>query len=267
MADDNERSTGEGQEIDIDELLAAVGSDGDPDGPVGEGRAAVDSGPAEGGRARSRALRSRLAGLAALLLGLVGVLVSVVLAILFIVAGFRASSTVERLLAPLVSAVERVETRIDQADDAVDRDGLAAERVPELRARAEGLADVAATADDLLDGIRDHPIYRRLPADLGPLGGAVDDFVAGAERVDATVASTGDGRALSASDAAVVAAELNDLQAGVGAIEKSIEDASGSLRRWIRLGSFAGFLGSLWSAWAQWCLMRRGLLGARGRAL
>ncbi|MEM9133706.1 MAG: hypothetical protein AAF962_15220 [Actinomycetota bacterium] len=209
-------------------------------------------------------LPKRGLGLLALVLGAIGVAASIVIGVLVVWAGIRASSTVERLTEPLLENVDRIDARIDQADDAVDRDGIAADRMPELVARAEGLTDVTTAAQELAENLEEHPVYGWLPADLDPLLDIVDDFAGRAATVQELVESNEDDRPLPASVATEVTEEINSLQDEVDQVGDTIEGAADSLRRWIRIGSVIGLLLSIWSGWAQYCLARRGLRGLRG---
>lgn len=207
----------------------------------------------------------RLAGLLALVLGVVGVGASIVVGALILWAGITASSTVDEMVAPLAETIERVETRIDQADDAVDRDGIDADRMPELRARAEGLADVGIALQGLAVAITEHPVYGRLPADLAGLGAATDDLAGRTGRINELVSGTTDGRALPARTASEVTDELNTLQDDMTDLGDTLDDAAGSLKSWLRIGSLLGVVAAAWSGWAQVSLIRRGLRGLRGQ--
>ncbi len=217
--------------------------------------------------ARASSFAGRAAGLIALVLGVVGVAASFTIGVLVVWAGVRASSTVNRLTEPLLENLDRIEARIDQADDAVDRDGIGAERMPELVARAEGLSDVTATAQELTENLEDHPVYGWLPADLAPLMDTVDEYADRAANVQGLVEANDEDRPLSAAVATEVVEELNAMQAGVTNVGDTIESAGDSLRRWIRIGSVIGLLVSIWSGWAQYCLARRGLRGVRAQTI
>ncbi|MEL7155819.1 MAG: hypothetical protein AAFN30_04385 [Actinomycetota bacterium] len=227
--------------------------------------AETGSTPERPGGDRRSVLGRRIAGLLALVLGAVGLLASIVVGALVLWAGVTASSTIDDLVAPLIDTVERAETRIDQADDAVDRDGIDADRMPELRARAEGLADVGLAARQLTDRISEHPVYGRLPADLAGLVTATDDVARRTERINELVSGIADGRALPARTASEVTEELNTLQQGVDGVADTIDNAAGSLKRWVRLASLLGVAVAAWSGWAQLSLARRGLRGLRGQ--
>ena len=234
-------------------------------GLILEGDTAVVT-PAEVARRRrsSAGARRRVAGALALMLGIVGLVASLGAAALIVQTGLGATRAADRLLDPVAEQIGVVETRIDQADDAVDREGMTTALMPELRARSEGLLDVTSSARDTLTTVRDHPIYGWLPADLDPLEASVDGFATGADQIEEVVAGTTNGQGLSTADASIVADELNTLQAGVAGAREAIDGATRSLKRWIRIAAFVGFLASLWSCWAQFCLTRRGFRGARG---
>jgi len=247
------------------------GASFDPDAGLDLGllSEAIESTPsgglAQSGRPAGYGLRRRLTGFLALVLGVVGMLASLVVAFLILRTGFSATSTVDNLLSPVAETIGRVETRIDQADDVVNRNGVASELMPELLARSEGLSDVAGSGRELFTTVTDHPVYGLLPAQLDPLTDALDEFAASAVRVDEVVTSAAEGRDLKAADAELVADELDGLQAKVAGAGDALDDATRSLKRWIRFGAFIGLLVSLWSFWAQFVLARRGLRAVRGR--
>lgn len=248
---------------DIDQETAGGTSDGsgegNGDGP--ETRTSRLPRPTPSGRA----VRARLFGFLALILGVVGIVLSVIALFLVLRAGFGVTSAVDDLLEPVSATIDRLETRIDQADDTVDRDGVAPEQMPALRARSEGLLDLTGSAVDLFAAVRDHPVYQWLPADLSALESSLDDYAGGASRIEEVVGRTADGAGLSAADSSTVATEIDTLQAGVVDVRQAVVEAARSLRRWIRIGAFFGFLGVLWGLWAQFCLARRGLRAVRGR--
>ncbi len=209
--------------------------------------------------------RSRLVGLFALLLGIVGSLAMVVFAVVSIRFGFSASGSVDRAMEPVEVAFDRMEARIDETDDLIDRDGLDPDRVDELQARADGLVDVATSAHQVFETIEDHPIYSVLPAELSTLGNALGEFEDSANRVDTRLGSASNGTLLRTEVVEDVAGELDDMQSRVSDVRSMMVDAAASLRRWIRLGSLLGFLGSLWGLWGQVQLAKRGWRGFRGR--
>jgi hypothetical protein len=253
-----DRAKGTTMSDEIDRLLGAddeSAADGDEDlTPVeAEGEAAPPAGAGAG---------SRIAGMLALVLGILGVLLSLVTAFLFLRALFTASDLTDRAMEPVVVSFDRLEDRIDQADDLIDRRGIAEERVPELRARVDGLVDVSSAADQGFEAIDGHPLYRLLPASLSELGSTLEGFRSSAEAIDD---SLGSGPVVRPAVAASMADEIDGMQARVTEARNVIDDASSSLRSWIRLGAFLGFLVALWVLWAQTALARRGWRGLRGR--
>ncbi len=207
----------------------------------------------------------RLAGFAALLLGIIGSVVAVALAAIMIRAGFSASDTAEQAMEPVILSFARLETRIDQTDDLVDRDGIEADRIDELRARVDGLVDIATGTNQSFGAVEDDPVYGLLPADLSSLGTALDSFEQSAEEVDTALRGLGGGEPIAPPVATDVAVRLDAMQAQVSAVQGQMNDSQTSLRRWIRFGSFLGFLGSLWLLWSQISLARRGWRGFRAR--
>lgn len=211
--------------------------------------------------------RRRLFGLAALLFGIVGSALMLVFAALFIRFGFAASDVVDRAMEPVELSFDRMEARIDETDDLIDRDGIEPGRIDELQARADGLVDVATGAHQGFESIEDHPVYSVLPADLSMVGDAMADFEESATTVDSLLGSASNGDTLPEAAVAGMADELDGMQSRVSNVRTTLSDASTSLRRWIRIGSLLGFLGSLWGLWGQWQLAKRGWRGFRGRAL
>lgn len=223
------------------------------------------SGAGDTGRGDGGGFRRRLAGILALMLGVVGMVLAVVFAFLVLRAGFGATGVVDDLIEPVDRAIDRLETRIDQTDDAVDRDGMETEAVSRLAARSEGLLDMAASANDIFSAVEDHAIYRYLPADLSDLSASLASFEASATTVNEAVSDLGDGESLDGAGAGILADELDSMQTKVGDTRDAVDEAGRSLRRWIRLGSLGGFLASIWGLWSQFCLARRGIRGLRGQ--
>jgi small-conductance mechanosensitive channel len=77
----------------------------------------------------------------------------------------------------------------------------------------------------------------------------------------------GSSATVSPAAARQIAGELDGMQSRVSDIRVMITDANTSLRRWLRLASFLGFLGALWVLWAQISLARRGWRGSRARSI
>lgn len=225
----------------------------------------IDPQPTSTVAAGGPGVRSRLVGLLALLLGIVGSLLMVVVAAMVVRFGFTASDTVDRVMEPVEVSFDRMEARIDQTDDLVDREAIASDRIDELQARVDGLVDVTTGAHELFASVEDHPVYGLLPAELSTLGDALAGFETSASTIDSQLGDAANGDTISATVAGSVADELDGLQSRVTGVRAMIADAASSLRRWIRFGSFLGFLGSLWGLWGQISLARRGWRGFRGR--
>ncbi len=216
-----------------------------------------------GGRGRRAA--GRLLAAFAVILGGLGVVLSLVAALLIALLGFRAADEVDDVLAPVTRTLDRVELRIDQADDVVDRDGIGADRLAEFRARAVGLTDIAVAADQATAAVRGHPVYQWLPTDDGPLLDAVDDIGDQITQVEMDLARMPDSTRLGAADAAALTTRLNELQATVSDVDDTVDAFGRSLERWIRISAAVLTLVGLWSAWAQFQLARWGLTHLRRR--
>ena len=225
-----------------------------------ESRGSWDASKPSGG------VRRRLAGFLALLLGAVGMLVAIALGFLLLRTGFGARGIVDDLFEPVDAAIDRLEIRIDQADDAVTRGGVDSDGVEALATRSESLVDMAVSAKALFGSVQDQSIYRYLPADLSKVDDTLSTYETSATKVNDTVSRLQAGQSMPDSDAQVVADEIDSMQTMVGGLRESLDDAGGSLRRWIRISSFGGLLGALWGMWSQFCLARVGLRVLRGRA-
>lgn len=208
--------------------------------------------------------RRRLAGLLAVVLALVGIAASVVLAVLALRVLFTASGIVDDRFDPVEGAFDRLEDRIDETDDLVSRDGVDADDVAELRARVDGLVDIADLTARGFETIDGHPLYRLLPADLAPFGESIDGFQSSAEAVEEAL---GSGSSVRPAAAATMATEVDGMQARVTDARDRLDAARGSLGTWLRIGGLLGFLISLWSLWAQRSLLRRGWRGFRNQPL
>ena len=212
---------------------------------------------------RGGGIGGRLAGLLAAVLGLIGCLLSFALLAVSIRFGFVATTVAESTAEPLMAAVDRLDTRIDQADDLIDRDGVDGPEFAELQARVDGLADTAASASQAFSVIDDHVLYRWLPIDKSELASSLDSFTQGADE-SVAVAVTAD--SLDATQAGRVGDRIDAMQTMVSDVDDLIESTVDSLKNWIRLSSLGGFLLSLWSLWAQVSLMKRGWRGVKGQS-
>ena len=246
-----------------DELvLASDAGDGDDSRTILEDVDGETTIPPTLVRKRGGALGSRLAGILAAALGLVGCLLSFALLAITIRFGFTASTVAETTAEPLVAAVDRLETRIDQADDLIDRDGVSGSEFSELQARIDGLADTATSASQAFSAIDDHVLYRWLPIDKTELSSSLDQFRQGA---DESVGIAVNADSLTSAQAGRIGDRINEMQRSVSGTADLIESTVDSLKNWIRLSALVGFFGSLWSLWAQISLMKRGWRGMRGQ--
>jgi len=207
-------------------------------------------------------LGRRLAGLLAAALGLAGCVLSFALLAMSVRVAFSASDEADTAAEPLKSAVARLETRIDQADDLIGRDGVSDSELSELRARVDGLADTAAAADQSFAAIEKHLIYRWLPVNTDELGTRLEQFSSDAAEVAALVSS---GDEVTADAASAAGELLNSMQTAVSSVDGPIDSTVDSMIIWIRLTGLGGFLLSLWSLWAQASLMKRGWRGLSGQ--
>lgn len=208
----------------------------------------------------------RIVGLLALVLGVVGSLLAVLVAVVSISFGFGASDRVDQLLDPVDEAFGRLETRIDQADDLVTSGAVETDELAELQARVDGMVDLSTAARRSVDSIEDHPLFGRLPTDVGALGDDLAWFEERAEAAEDVLARADDQAGIDDQAAADLAADVNEMQARVSSVRDRIDSAASGLRRWARLTSFIGFFGSLWGLWAQVALARRGWQRLRGRS-
>lgn len=210
---------------------------------------------------RGMGVGGRIAGVLAAVLGLIGCLLSFALLATNLRFGFSAADVAETTAEPLAAAVERMETRIDQADDLIDRDGVSGSEFSELKARLDGLADTSTSASQAFSAIDDHVLYRWLPIDSSELSSSLGDFEQGADE-SVGIAATVD--SLTPAQARRVGDLINDMQRSVSGTDDLIDSTVDSLKNWIRLSAFGGFFGSLWLFWAQISLMKRGWRGVRG---
>lgn len=215
-----------------------------------------------GGAGAGGGFGRRVIGLLATLLGVLGCLIALYLAFTSLRVLFGASDRADNAMAPVVASFDRLEERIDQADDLVDRQGVDADELPELRARIDGLVDVATSADRSFEAIDDQALYSLLPADLDPLGASLDRFRTSAELVDETL---GTSTTVRAAAAATMADEIDTMQGSVSSAGERLDEATSSLRSWLRIGGLLGLLASLWGLWSQVALARRGWRGIRNR--
>ena len=248
-------STGD-LEVDLDRDLAVDVSEGS----VLEGDSEKTAVPPAIVKKRGGTIGGRLAGVVAALLGLVGCLLSFLLLAISVRLIFVASDAAETAAAPLSNGLERLDTRIDQVDDLIDRDGVSGTDFTELQARADGLADIGAAVDQAFSAIDNHVVYRWLPVDTEELGRTIEQFSTGAD----DVAAAANGSTLGGSAASRAAERVNNMQTAVSNVDDLVDQTVDSLTSWIRLTGLGGMILSLWSLWAQTSLMKRGWRGIRG---
>lgn len=263
MSDDKDSSENE-SENEVDLASASTDLDLDlSDGPTPATRIDASSEPVAAVTRTGLGIGGRLAGLVAFVLGLLGCVLALALLAVSVRLVFSASGIADTAAAPLNNAVTRLETRIDQADDLVDRDGVSGAQMSELRARADGLADSAAAVEQSFAAIDNHVLYRWLPIDKDALSGRLDQFSVGSSEITSTMASAGSG--LSATAAESAGERINSMQTAVSSVDDLIDSTVDSLTSWIRVAGLAGLLLSLWNLWAQISLLKRGWRGLRGR--
>lgn len=254
VSDDSERLGVDDEDVrqpDLDgggDLLDSIES---TDGPVSTSDGATGIG-----------FGRRLVGLAAIILGILGALVALFLAFSSLRLLFSASDRADDAMAPLIVSFERMDERIDQADNLVDRQGIEPDRVAVLRARVDGLVDLSMGTEQSFDALDGRLLYSLLPADLSPLGDALSGFRTSADAIDASMGSS---PTIRPAAAAAIADELDGMQSAVSETADVIDDTTSSLRRWHRIGGLLGFVASLVVLWSQVVLARRGWRGFRNR--
>lgn len=219
-------------------------------------------------RANKRgAFGRRLFGLLAAILGLVGCLASLIVGVAVLRIGLAASDAADDLISPISESVDRLETRVDQVDDLVGRQGVAPDDVEQLVARADGLADLVDGTRRSYEAVAEHPVYRWLPVELDELESTLSRIETSTEAVVAGASAASGSSTVAANQVEAMDTEINDLQGRFGEVRASVQEAMESLTSWIRLAALAGFAASLWNLWAQSWLLRRGWRGLLGQAL
>ncbi len=258
MSGDDNKSNGDAAEL---QPLAGGEAEADPGHSVLEGVDGDTVVPPALIKRKRGGLGGRLAGVLAAVLGILGCLLSFALLAVSIRFGFAATDVAETTAEPLIAAVDRLETRIDQTDDLIDRDGVDGSEFSELQARIDGLSDTASSASQAFSAVDDHVLYRWLPVDKSELSASLAEFQQGA---DESVAVALSADSLTATEASRIGDRIDAMQSRVSDAGDLIESTVNSLKNWIRLSALGGFLLSLWSLWAQVSLMKRGWRGMRG---
>ena len=191
---------------------------------------------------------SRAGGVVALVLGGIGSLLAIaalVLSILFIVGANNAVDGVEERI---IQPIDRLTEQIDETSAALSD---AAEG--EVEARLASLSDQAASAEDALDAITEHPLYANVPVDIGELEDRLGSVTERAGEFDGFEVE-----GLSDDDREEIAESLTELAEPLDDIEGPVERVADSLRFWIRISGLGFVLLSLWAVWAQLALARHG---------
>ena len=191
---------------------------------------------------------SRAGGVVALVLGVIGSLLAIaalVLSILFIVGANNAVDGVEERI---IQPIDRLTEQIDETSAALSD---AAEG--EVEARLASLSDQAASAEDALDAITEHPLYANVPVDIGELEDRLGSVTERAGEFDGFEVE-----GLPDDDREEIAESLTELAEPLDDIEGPVERVADSLRFWIRISGLGFVLLSLWALWAQVALARHG---------
>ena len=107
---------------------------------------------------------SRAGGVVALVLGVIGSLLAIAALVLSILFTVGANNAVDGVEERIIQPVDRLTEQIDETSAALSD---AAEG--EVEARLASLSDQAASAEDALDAITEHPLYANVPVDIGEL--------------------------------------------------------------------------------------------------
>lgn len=191
---------------------------------------------------------SKVFGLVATALGAIGSVLSIAAAVaaLLFIAG--ANNVVDDVADRVTEPVARLGGQIQEASEAVVTvDG------GELGVRLEGIADQAASATTAADVITEHPLYSVLPVDTESLENRLASVAAVAGEVGESQVDD-----LSAADRSTISSSLDELAGVVGSVDSVVEEATYSLRFWIRLSGLVFVALALWSLWAQVMLFRHG---------
>ena len=191
---------------------------------------------------------SRAGGVVALVLGMIGSLLAIAALVLSILFTVGANNAVDSVEERIIQPVDRLTEQIDETSAAVAN---AAEG--EVEARLASLSDQAASAEDALDAITEHPLYANVPVDIGELEDRLESVTERAGEFDGFEVE-----GLSDDDREEIAESLTELAEPLDDIEGPVERVADSLRFWIRISGLGFVLLSLWALWAQIALARHG---------
>ena len=191
---------------------------------------------------------SRAGGVVALVLGMIGSLLAIAALVLSILFTVGANNAVDSVEERIIQPVDRLTEQIDETSAAVAN---AAEG--EVEARLASLSDQAASAEDALDAITEHPLYANVPVDIGELEDRLESVTERAGEFDGFEVE-----GLSDDDREEIAESLTELAEPLDDIEGPVERVADSLRFWIRISGLGFVLLSLWAVWAQLALARHG---------
>ena len=191
---------------------------------------------------------SRRRGTLALILGTIGALLAIAVLVLSILFTVGANNAVDSVEERIIQPVDRLTEQIDETSAAVAN---AAEG--EVEARLASLIDQAASAEEALDAITEHPLYANVPVDIGDLEDRLGSVTERAGEFDGFEVE-----GLSDDDREEIAESLTELAEPLDDIEGPVERVADSLRFWIRISGLGFVLLSLWAVWAQLALARHG---------
>ena len=191
---------------------------------------------------------SRAGGVVALVLGGIGSLLAIAALVLSILFTVGANNAVDGVEERIIQPIDRLTEQIDETSAALSD---AAEG--EVEARLASLSDQAASAEDALDAITEHPLYANVPVDIGELEDRLGSVTERAGEFDGFEVE-----GLSDDDREEIAESLTELAEPLDDIEGPVERVADSLRFWIRISGLGFVLLSLWALCAQVALARHG---------
>ena len=191
---------------------------------------------------------SRAGGVVALVLGGIGSLLAIAALVLSILFTVGANNAVDGVEERIIQPIDRLTEQIDETSAALSD---AAEG--EFEARLASLSDQAASAEDALDAITEHPLYANVPVDIGELEDRLGSVTERAGEFDGFKVE-----GLSDDDREEIAELLTEFAEPLDDIEGPVERVADSLRFWIRISGLGFVLLSLWALWAQLALARHG---------
>ncbi len=191
----------------------------------------------------------------AVVFGSIGMVLALGIAAILLAIFMNTADAVDAVVERIDQPIATLDARLDEADAAVNSGEVA-----EVLARADGLADMAASAQVGLEAVTDDPLYAALPIDTDLIEAEINALAARTTSIQAEAA----GGVLDPQTVGEIQRGIADANTLLATVEAEVDTVADQILFWLRVVTLAAVLLALWALWGQFHLARYGLQRMRG---